>query len=98
MAEPRSSDAESSTVTQSFVPSKLSARPYRPEFVREAPEIVPWLPQPDESVTVDPLVSPKPYAATGPCTGSNVAVYVVGVAGATIVWDCAPPSDQLEKT
>ena len=56
----RSSVAESATLTMSLTPSKLSARPKRPEVVRVAPETVPALPLPEESVAAVPVVSSKP--------------------------------------
>ena len=52
-------------MTQSLMPSKVSARPKRPDVVRVAPEIVPsW--SRTASVTVEPLVSSNPKAATRP--------------------------------
>ena len=47
-------------LTESLVPSKLSARPFLPVVVRVAPLSVPVWPLPVASVTVVPLVSSKP--------------------------------------
>ena len=72
----RSSDVWSGTVTQSFVPSKLSAPPKRPAAARVAPLIVPWLPRPDASAAWGPLASSNPHAPTspaGPPCSANVA-------------------------
>src|SRR5258706_14502960 len=67
----RSSDAESGTVTRALVPLKLSALPNLPERVRVAAVMVPVLVLPDASVTVDPLLSSNPYAATRPVGGGG---------------------------
>src|SRR5437773_3760937 len=74
----RCSEAESGTLTREFVPLKRSALPYLPAVVQVAFEIVPVLPLPEESATVVPLPSSKPYADTRP--GATVAC-VVALAG-----------------
>ena len=50
----RESEAESATVTQSLTPSKVSAPPDLPAVVQVAPEIVPLLPRPELSASVEP--------------------------------------------
>ena len=55
----RSSDAESLMVTQSLTPSKERALPKRPWVIRVAPLMVPVLPLPEPSTTVEPLASSK---------------------------------------
>ena len=50
----RSSESASGTVTQSLMPSKLSAPPNLPAVLRVAPVIVPVLPRPDASAAVVP--------------------------------------------
>src|SRR5215218_8942843 len=65
MAEVRSRELESLTVTQLPTPSKDSALPKMP-FVQAAPRIVPALPPPEASATDDPVPSLNPYAATRP--------------------------------
>jgi hypothetical protein len=72
MPVPRSRLAASATVTQSFVPSKLSAPPNRPVVVHVAPVIVPVWALPEESPTAVPAPSSKEYAAASP-TGCPVA-------------------------
>src|SRR5258708_21796023 len=60
-------DAELSMVIQLEAPSNVSAPPNRPAAVHVAPPpIVPVLPLPDRSVTVVPVPSLNPYAATSP--------------------------------
>ncbi len=99
----RSRSAASATVTQSLTPSKESAPPVWPPVDQTAPLIVPVCPFPVTSANDAPLPPSNEYAATrpgvggGPDPGANVAVYVVGEAGATSTCVCAPPSDQDEK-
>src|SRR5919201_2321283 len=75
----RSSEAESATVTRSLTPSNESARPCLP-VTREAPEIVPALPRPELSATVEPDASSKPQAPTSPVPDEGAGAGVgVGV-------------------
>ncbi len=60
----RSSESASGTVTQSLMPSKLSAPPKRPPVLRVGPLSVPVLPRPDASAVVVPDASSKPHAPT----------------------------------
>ena len=46
-------------VTQSLTPSKERALPKRPWAIRVAPLMVPVLPRPEASTTVEPLASSK---------------------------------------
>ena len=55
--DPASMQGASGTVTESFSPSKESARPKRPLAVRVAPETVPRFPKVLASFTVTPEVS-----------------------------------------
>src|SRR5256886_10926783 len=63
------SEAALLMVTSALVPLKLKALPYLPDAVQVAPLIVPLLPLPDTSVTIAPLPSLNPYAATKPGLG-----------------------------
>src|SRR6266550_1273859 len=68
-------------VTSALVPLKLKALPYLPDAVQVAPLMVSLLPLPDTSVTIAPLPSLNPYAATKPGLGVGVGVRVAtGVA------------------
>src|SRR5918995_5151763 len=94
----RSSEGASATVTQSLIPSKLSAPPLRPSVVGVAPETVPWFPSPDASVTMAALTASNDQAPTRPgrvACSAYVARYVAAVAGAVTECARAPPSDQL---
>ena len=77
----RSSESASATVTQSLMPSKLSAPPNLPAALRTAPLIVPVLPRPEASAVVVALVSSKPHAPTrlegaaGPTVSVTVTVF-----------------------
>src|SRR3954453_19478257 len=74
----RSSESASATVTQSLMPSKLSAPPNLPAALRTGPLSVPGLPRPEASAVVVALVSSKPQAPTrleGAC-GPTVSVTV----------------------
>src|SRR4051812_552786 len=62
----RSSEDESRTVTQAFVPLKDSAPPYLPAAVQVALASVPLLFLPDVSFTAVPDPSLNEYAATRP--------------------------------
>ena len=55
----RSREGASLTVTQSLTPSKERALPKRPWVMRLAPLMVPVLPLPEASTTVEPLASSK---------------------------------------
>src|SRR4051794_22845596 len=73
----RSSEFASATVTMSSTPSNCSARPYLAvvPLVRVTPFWrVPVLLWPEESEALLPVVSLKPYAATGPLPGGGVGV------------------------
>src|SRR5438046_1621962 len=71
----RCSAAASLTVTQSLVPLKSSAppMPVRP-CVQVAPVIVPVLPLPETSLTIEPEPSLNPYAAISPPSARTVTV------------------------
>ena len=80
----------SGTVTHLPVPVNASAPPNFPAVVRVAPVIVPMLPLPDLSATVEPLASSKPQAPTSPLAGGvtvNVTATVFGdpVAPAAVI-------------
>src|SRR2546425_6831357 len=79
-----SSAAASLTVTQSLVPLKVSAEPECPAVVLVAPEITPVRLLPDESSTLVPLVSLKPYAATSPGAPSSFTIVPVACASAMV--------------
>src|SRR5436309_4148390 len=64
MALARSSELESFTVTQLFVPLNDRALPNLPFAAQVAFEIVPLFPLPDASPSVEPVPSSKLYAAT----------------------------------
>src|SRR5580765_4244363 len=91
----RSSDAESGTVTRAVVPLKLSAPPNLPDAVRVATLIVPVFVFPDVSVTVVPLGSSKPYAATRP-VGGGATLPVV--ADATFEYGPNSPAASVART
>ena len=69
----RCNEAESGTVTRELDPLKLSAPPYLPVATQVAFAIVPLLPFPDASATVDPDPSSNAYAATSPGVAAGVA-------------------------
>src|SRR3954451_12875682 len=74
----RSSESASGTVTQSLMPSKLSAPPNFPVALRTGPLSVPVLPRPEATAVVVAPVSSKPHAPTrldGAC-GPTVSVTV----------------------
>src|SRR3989454_3098485 len=59
-------DGELLILTHEFVPLNTRALPNFPAVVHAAPRIVPVLLFPEESATVVPAPSAKPYAATSP--------------------------------
>src|SRR5450755_1250797 len=89
----RCNEAESGIVTSALVPLNRNAPPYLPdaqaeERRRHLPDvtqvallIVPLLPFPDASATVDPDPSSNPYAATRP-DGAAIAGFDGAIASA----------------
>ena len=73
----RCSDALSGIVTSALVPLNCNALPYLPDAAHVAFAIVPLLPFPDASVTVDPDPSSNPYAATNPDDAAGVVALAV---------------------
>src|SRR6266581_2539437 len=70
----KSSDAASLTTTTELDPLKANAFPKRPVLTHVAPLIAPALRKPEESATVVPLPSSKPYAATRPPMAGGLEV------------------------
>ena len=62
----RASEVELLTVTQAFVPLKLSAEPYFPPLAQVAFASVPVFPFPEESTADVPAPASNEYAATRP--------------------------------
>src|SRR5882672_412179 len=75
----RSKSGASLIVTQLFMPLKDRAVPALPVVTQEAPVITPLLPLPDASLTVAPLPSLNPYAATNPPVSGGGRVPPTGV-------------------
>src|SRR3974390_186690 len=72
------SDAALPIVTTALEPLNVSALPYLPELLQIAPLTVPLFPLPDASLTVVPLPSLNPYAATNPVDAARVVALATG--------------------
>src|SRR5215471_9989101 len=74
IADVRSKEAASGTVTREFVPLKLSAPPFLPAVDQVVFATVPPFPVPEASATVVPAPSSNANAATRPDVAENVAL------------------------
>src|SRR5688500_9513220 len=82
----RSSDDASGMSTRSLTPSNDSAPLNLPSAVQVAPEIAPWLPEPDESEALTPEPASSDQAPTSPVGGGGVAFDTVTAIGVEIRW------------